>query len=84
MAEGAEPPQGTKSEAKPLRPKQCNKYLQKKLAKEFKKIVDGFISEAEKGGCAHMKLAVELLEPVKDDSRARKGSAHRLLDELGE
>jgi hypothetical protein len=77
----AEPPE---SQEKPLRPRQCHKFLQKKLAAEFKTIVGGFIEEARKGGCAHMKLAVELLEPAKDEGRRKKGSAQRLLEELGE
>jgi hypothetical protein len=72
------------SQEKPLRPRQCHKYLQKTLATEFRTIVDGFISEARNGGCAHMKLAVELLEPAKDEQRRRKGSAQRLLEELGD
>jgi hypothetical protein len=76
----AEAPEQTE---KPLRPRQCHKYLQKTLASQFKTIVSGFVSEAQKGGCAHMKLAVELLEPKEDASR-RKGSAQRLLEELGE
>lgn len=75
----AEAPENTE---KPLRPRQCHKFLQKTLASEFKTIVSGFISEAQKGGCAHMKLAVELLEPAKDSGR--QGSAQRLLEELGE
>lgn len=78
MAEAAESPE------KPLRPRQCHKYLQKTLASEFRTIVAGFVSEAQKGGCAHMKLAVELLEPAKDQGSRRKGSAQRLLEELGE
>ena len=78
LAAGAAEPQ-----EKPLRPRQCHKYLQKKLASEFRAIVGGFIDEARKGGCAHMKLAVELLEQAKDEGR-RKGSAQRLLEELGE
>jgi hypothetical protein len=77
MAEAPEKPE------KPLRPRQCHKYLQKTLASEFRTIVAGFVSEAQKGGCAHMKLAVELLETAKDDGR-RKGSAQRFLEELGE
>ena len=77
----AEAPEQTE---KPLRPRQCHRYLQKTLASEFRTIVAGFISEARSGGCAHMKLAVELLEPDKDDGRRRKGSAQRLLEELGE
>lgn len=76
-AENQEPPE------KPLRPRQCHKYLQNTLASKFKTIVSGFVEEAQKGGCAHMKLAVELLQPITDDSR-RKSSAHRLLEELGE
>ena len=69
---------------KPLRPRQCHKYLQKELASKFKSIVGGFIGEAQKGGCAHMKLAVELLESARDENSRRKGSAQRLLEELGE
>ena len=80
MAEAAE---NQERPEKPLRPRQCHKYLQKTLASEFKSIVGGFVTEAQKGGCAHMKLAVELLEPVKDE-RHRKSSAERLLEELGE
>ena len=69
---------------KPLRPKQCHKFLQKTLAAEFPAIVKGFLTEARNGGCAHMKLAVELLEPVKPETRRTKGTAQRLLEELGE
>lgn len=70
----------------PLGPRECQKYLQDTLAKEFRAIVAGFISEAREGGCAHMKLAVELLEaPKKEEAPPRrKGSAQRLLEELGE
>jgi hypothetical protein len=80
MAESAE---NEEPKQKPLRPRQCHKYLQKTLASEFRTIVSGFVTEAQKGGCAHMKLAVELLESVKDESR-RKSSTQRLLEELGE
>lgn len=80
-AEAGEPQE---AQEKPLRPRQCHKYLQKTLATEFKTIVGGFIEEARKGGCAHMKLAVELLEPAKDEGRRKKGSAQRLLEQLGE
>ncbi len=82
LTAGAEEPQEVQE--KPLRPRQCHKYLQKKLASEFRAIVGGFVDEARKGGCAHMKLAVELLESAKDEGRRRKGSAQRLLEELGE
>ena len=83
QAEGAEAEPIAEAQEKPLRPRQCHKYLQKTLAAEFRQIVQGFVGEARKGGCAHMKLAVELLEPAKDSGR-RKGSAERLLEELGE
>lgn len=67
-----------------LRPRQCPAYLRKRLAREFRTIVDGFVKEARHGGCAHMKLTAELLEPPKDERRAKKGTAQRLLEELGE
>jgi hypothetical protein len=69
---------------KPLRPRQCHKYLQKTLASEFRAIVQGFVGEARNGSCAHMKLAVELLESTKPEPRGTKGSAQRLLEELCE
>jgi hypothetical protein len=58
--------------------------LQKKLAEEFPKIVEGFVTEARNGGCAHVKLAVELLEPPPGEGRRTKSSAQRFLEELGE
>jgi hypothetical protein len=69
---------------KPLRPRQCHRYLQKTLATAFPEIVEGFVNEARSGGCAHMKLAVELLESAKPESRRAKGSAQRFLEQLGE
>jgi hypothetical protein len=72
-------------ETKRLRPRQCSGYLRSKLAKEFPKIVEGFVNEARNGGCAHMKLAAELLERPKSERPApKKGTAQRLLEELGE
>lgn len=81
MAEGEET---HRPREKPLQPRQCHKFLQKTLASEFRTIVGGFVEEARKGGCAHMKLAVELLETAKPEPRRKKGSAQRLLEELGE
>lgn len=72
------------AEETPLRPRQCQSYLRTRLAKEFPKIVDGFVSEARNGGCAHMKLAAELLEDTKKEPPRRKGTAQRLLEEMGE
>ena len=78
-AEAGEPERPPKA----LRPGQCQKYLQRKLAENFAAIMEGFVKEARKGGCAHVKLAVELLEPAKP-ARRRKSSAQRFLEELGE
>lgn len=69
---------------KPLKPRQCHKYLQEELAREFRHIVAGFVGEARKGGCAHMKLAAELLEEAKPEPRPKKGPAQRWLEELGD
>ncbi len=79
MAEAEEP-----QEQKPLRPKQCHKYVQKRVAEQFPAIVNGFIGEALKGSCPHMKLAMELLDSAKVTTRPRKSSVHMLLDQLGE
>ena len=75
---------GDERAKKPLKPRQCHKYLQETLAGKFQDIVAGFLQEAEKGGCAHMKLAVELLESSKPAPREKKGTAQRWLEELGE
>jgi len=72
------------TEEKPLKPRQCGPYLRSKLASRFPDIVAGFVKEAENGGCAHMKLAAELLEPRESEKPQRKGSAQRILEELGE
>lgn len=69
---------------KPLRPRQCRRYLQKTLANEFRSIVKGFVKEARKGGCAHMKLAAELVEDKAVVRKRVKGTAQKLLEELGE
>lgn len=71
-------------EEKPLLPRQCGPYLRTELADQFRKIVAGFVKEAKNGGCAHMKLTAELLEPPKSASPRGKGSAQRMLEELGE
>lgn len=66
-----------------LRPAQCRRYMRKRLAEEFPGIVQGFLEGAKTGSCAHVKLVTELLaEPDRVRSR-RKGSAARLLEQLG-
>ncbi|HVG26744.1 MAG TPA: hypothetical protein VM865_03980 [Acidobacteriaceae bacterium] len=69
---------------KPLRPGQCERYLRETLAAEFRAIVGGFVTEARNGGCAHMKLAAELLESKKPVARRKKGTARRLLEQIAE
>jgi hypothetical protein len=78
MEDGAE----ESADEKDLRPGQCSSYLRTKLAKEFKSIVRGFVKEARNGGCAHMKLAAELLEEAKSSGSRQKGSVQRLLEKL--
>ena len=81
-----EEPAGTEAAVRkvsPLRPAQCRRYMRKRLAEEFPGIVQGFLEGAKTGSCAHLKLATELLgEPERTRSR-RKGSAAKLLEQLG-
>lgn len=73
------------SKERPLRRTQCRRYLERTVTSEFRKIVQGFVREAKKGGCAHMKMATELVDPAKKGARRRgKGSAQRLLEKIGE
>lgn len=74
---------GSEAEEKPLRRGQCRSYLERAVREEFRKIVQGFLKEAKKGGCAHMKFAAELVEPAKGPKRRGKGSAQRMLEKIG-
>jgi hypothetical protein len=65
-----------------IRPGGCRSYLRNELAKHFPKIVDGFVEEAKKGGCNHLKQSIEFLKPVRNGAPRRKGPADRLLAEL--
>jgi predicted transcriptional regulator len=67
--------------AEMMKPGACRSHLRRRLAKEFPKIVDGFVEEAKKGGCNHLKQTVEMLKPVKGTPR-RKGSAAKMLEEM--
>lgn len=70
---------------KPLQLRQCRGYLHKTLQNEFKEIVDGFVNQAKQGSCAHMKLTAELLEQADMERQQQgKGSAQRLMEEIGE
>lgn len=66
---------------KPLRPAQCRPFMRKHLAEAFPKIVQGFVNEAEKGSCTHVKLATELLEPKRKATTnwSRKNSVREVM-----
>ena len=60
---------------------QCKQTFQRELAGNIKEIVKGFVDEAKKGSCAHVKLANELLDAVIEQQAARrKGPAERQAD----
>jgi hypothetical protein len=65
----------------PMQPGQCGEHLRKKLAEEFEAIVQGFVEEAKKGGCQHVKLVTELLKDVEPSQPKKKGPATRFLEE---
>ncbi len=65
-----------------LRPSECRSHMRRTLAKEFQGIVDGFVEAAKKGSCPHVKLATELLKPVRKGPSRKKGTATRYLEKL--
>ena len=65
-----------------LRPTQCREYMRRTLAREYRAIVDGFVKQAKKGSCQHVKLATELLQKPEPGKRRGKGTAVRLLEKL--
>lgn len=65
-----------------MMPAGCRAYLRRRLANEFPEIVDGFIKEAKKGSCPHVKLATEFLRPTRKGTTRRKSEATRILDDL--
>ena len=68
---------GKAKKKKVLKPDECKKHIQERLAQNFEAIVDGFVEEAKKGSCPHVKLANELLEGAKP---REKGSAELMLE----
>jgi hypothetical protein len=62
---------------KVLKPAECKKHIQEKLAQNFEAIVDGFVEEAKKGSCPHVKLANELLDKA---APGKKGPAELMLE----
>lgn len=69
--------EGVEQEAKkkPLAPGQCRAFMRRTLAEEFPGIVDGFVKQAKRGSCQHVKLATELLEPRRRQKRVDDGRA---------
>jgi hypothetical protein len=67
-----------------MMPAGCRAYMRRTLAKEFPEIVKGFVEAAKAGSCPHVKLATELLKPLRKgpvESR-KKGSVARLFEKL--
>jgi hypothetical protein len=69
-------------QARHLRPSECRSHMRRTLAKEFQGIVDGFVEAAKKGSCPHVKLATELLKPVRKGPSRKKGTATRYLEQI--
>lgn len=67
---------------KPLRPSDCRSHMRKRLAGEFQEIVDGFVAAAKLGSCQHVKLATELLKPIRKSASKKKGPATRLWEKI--
>lgn len=65
----------------PLRPSQCRAHMRKVLAEEFRGIVHGFVEEAKRGSCQHVKLATELLDAKKraDPMRSGRNALKRIV-----
>ncbi len=68
--------------AKYMRPSECRSHMRRTLAKEFQGIVDGFVEAAKKGSCPHVKLATELLNPIRKGPSRKKGTATKYWEML--
>ena len=68
--------------AKYMRPSECRSHMRKTLAKEFDEIVKGFVAAAKKGSCPHLKLATELLKPIRTGPSRKKGTATKYWEML--
>jgi len=67
-----------------MRPGECRSHMRRTLAREFEGIVEGFVAAAKKGSCPHVKLATELLKPMRKSPSRRKGSAMKYLEKMNE
>jgi hypothetical protein len=68
--------------AKYMRPSECRSHMRRTLAREFQGIVDGFVEAAKKGSCPHVKLATELLMPIRKGTSRKKGTATKYWEML--
>src|SRR5438309_264473 len=60
------------SARKPLTPNQCRKYLRTTVAGAYPDIVAGFVREAKKGGCQHLKVATQVVQSNRRPKAVRR------------
>lgn len=65
-----------------MRPGQCRSHMRQTLAKEFEQIVKGFVEAAKSGSCPHVKLATELLKPVRKPRTVKKKTMSQYVEQL--
>jgi hypothetical protein len=84
LSKELEPVKEAKGEGKVkyMRPSECRSHMRRTLAKEFQGIVDGFVEAAKSGSCPHVKLATELLKPIRTGASRKKGTATRYWEQL--
>ena len=70
------------TKVKYLSPGECRGHMRRTLAKEFQGIVDGFVEAAKKGSCPHVKLATELLKPIRKNPSRKKGTVAKYIEQL--
>jgi len=71
-----------KAKVRRMRPNECRNLMRRTLQEEFQGIVDGFIKAAKEGSCPHVKLATELLRPIRKSPSRKKGTATRYWEML--
>jgi hypothetical protein len=84
QSKGLERVRAVAGEGRPkrLRPSECRSHMRRVLAQEFQGIVDGFVAAAKKGSCPHVKLATELLKPVRKSPSRKKGTATQYYEKI--
>jgi len=82
MAEGTGDMAKEKLSKRVMKPAGCRSYMRNRLADAFSEIVDGFLEEAKKGSCPHVKLATELLKPTRKGTTRKRGVLSKLLKDM--